>query len=70
MDKFTEAIKAITQAAISEVKSASSTLTESSTQIVATTISYWDALKNTTANPTMTAVTMDARVRMQEGVKA
>ena len=36
MDMFTEAVKAVTQAAISEVKSASSTLTESSTQIAAT----------------------------------
>ena len=56
MDKFTEAVKVVTQAAISEVKSASSTLMESSTQIV--------------ASPTTAAVTMDARVRAREGVKA
>ena len=70
MDKFTEAVKAVTQAAISEVKSASSTLTESSTQIAATTISYRDALKNTAASPTTAAVTMDTRVHAREGVKA
>ena len=70
MDKFTEVVKVVTQVAISEVKSTSSTLTESSTQIAATTISYRDRLKNTAASPTMAAVTMDARVCTREGVKA
>ena len=69
MDKFTEAVKAVTQVAISKVKSTSSTLMESSTQIAATTISYREVLKNTAANLTTTAVTMDARVCAWEGVK-
>ena len=71
MDKVAEAVKAVTQAAISEVKAASNTmLTESSTQIVATTTSYGDALKKMTANLVAVAASMDARVRAWEGVKA
>ena len=70
MDKVAEAVKAVTQAAISEVKAASTMLTESSTQIAATTTSYRDALTKTTANPVAVAASMDARVRAREGVKA
>ena len=70
LDKFTETVKAVTQAAVAEVTSASSTLMESSMQIAATTVSYRDALKSTTASPATGVTTLDARVRAQEGVKA
>ena len=68
--KFTVAVKAITEVAISEVKSASSTLTESSTQIAATTISYRDVLKNMSASLVTAMATMDTRVCVWEGIKA
>ena len=51
LDKFTETVKVVTQVAITEVKSATFVLTESSTQIAATTVSYCDALKNTVTSP-------------------
>ena len=70
MDKVAEAVKAVTQAAISEVKATSTMLTESSMQIVATTMLYKDALKKMTANPVAVAASMDARVHAWEGVKA
>ena len=70
MDKVAEAVKAVTQAAISEVKAASTTLTESSTQIMATTTSYRDTLKKMTVNPVAVAASMDTRVRVWGGVKA
>ena len=70
LDKLTETVKAITQAAITEVNSASSVLMESSMQIAATTVSYHDVLKNTAASPAAGAATLDARVRAREGVKA
>ena len=62
LDKFTETVKAVTQAAVAEVKSASSALTESSTQIAATTVSYRDMLKSTMASPAAGVTTLDARV--------
>ena len=62
LDKFTETVEAVTQAAVAEVKSASSALTVSSTQIATTTVSYRDALKSTTASPAAGVTTLDARV--------
>ena len=62
LDKFTETVEAVTQAAIAEVKSASSALTVSSTQIAATAVSYRDALKSTMASPAAGVTTLDTRV--------
>ena len=70
--EFTEAIKSITQTAVTEVKLASSTLTETSTQFTATATSYWDALtsKGPVLNPIAAAATLDVRVRAREGIKS
>ena len=70
VDKLSDAVKAATQAAVAEIKSASTVLTESSTQIAATATSYRDILKSTTANPPPPAPSLDARVRAREGIKA
>ena len=69
--KLVGVVKMATQAAIEEIKQASSTLAESSTQIAASATSYWDALKNmpiSTATPAPT-VSLNARVRTREGIK-
>ena len=52
MGKLAEVVKEVTLAAVTEVKSTSSTLTEFSMQIAATAISYRDALKSTAASST------------------
>ena len=70
MGKLAEVVKEVTLAAITEVKSASLTLTKSSTQIAATAISYRDALKSTATSSTTSAAMLDARVRVWEGIKA
>ena len=62
LDKFTETVEAVTQAAVAEVKSASSALMVSSMQIAATAVSYRDVLKSTTASPAAGVTTLDARV--------
>ena len=67
-DRLTDVVKAATQAAVAEIKLASTALTESSTKMAATATSYWDAL--TTKGPTTPAPSLDARVRVREGVKA
>ena len=70
MGKLAEAVKEVTMAAVTEVKSTSSTLTESSMQIAATAILYRDTLKSMATSSTASAATLDARVRAWEGVKA
>ena len=57
---------------VAEIKSASSALTESSTQMAATATSYRDALtsKGSLLNPIAMAATLDMRVRAREGVKS
>ena len=72
VSEFMEAIKSVTKSAITEVKTTSSTLTETSMQFKATTTSYWDVLtsKGPSLNLVMVATTMDMRVRVREGVKA
>ena len=69
--EFTAAIKSVTQTAIAEVKTASSTLTETSTQFTATATSYRDALasKGLSPNRVATATTMDMRARARGGIK-
>ena len=70
VDKLLDAVKAAIQAAITEIKSASTVLSESSTQIAATATSYWDILKSITASHAPPAPSLDARVCAREGVKA
>ena len=57
--------------AIVEVKTASSTLTETSTRVTATAISYRDTLasKGLSPNPVAAAAMMDMRARAREGIK-
>ena len=71
VDRLAEVVKTTTQAAVTEIKSASSALAESSTQMAATATSYWDALtsKGPSPNPIAAAATLDMRVRVREGVK-
>ena len=70
VDRLMDIVKTATQAAIAEIKHASTVLTESSTQIAATATSYRDTLKNTAAGPTALATPIDARVCAREGIKA
>ena len=70
VDRLMDVVKTATQAAIVEIKQASTVLSESSTQIAATATSYRDALKNTVAGPTAPTTPIDARVRVREGIKA
>ena len=53
VDRLADIVKTATQAAVAEIKQASTALTESSTQIAATATSDRDALKSTVAGPTM-----------------
>ena len=71
VDRLADVVKAATQAAVVEIKSASSALAESSMQMAATATSYRDALtsKGPSLNPIMVAATLDMRVRAREGVK-
>ena len=70
VDKLSDAVKAATQAAITEIKSASTTLTESSTQMAATATLYHDVLKSTATGQAATTPSLDTRVRVREGIKA
>ena len=70
VDRLTDIVKTATQAAVVEIKQASTVLSESSTQIAATATSYWDALKNMVASPTALTTPIDARVHAREGIKA
>jgi hypothetical protein len=70
VDRLADVVKTATQAAVAEIKQASSALTESSMQIAATATSYRDALKSTVAGPTVPQTSIDARVRAREGIKA
>ena len=63
-------METMTQAAILEIRSASSILTDFTMQITATVTSYQDALKNAASNPIAGANTLDARVQAREGIKA
>src|SRR6266481_1130985 len=67
--KLTGNVMSVTQAAIAEIKAASLAITELSTQIAATTSTYPDALKSSTANPVASAAMLDARVRAREGIR-
>ena len=71
MDRLAEVVKTATQAAVAEIKSASSALAESSTQMAATATSYRDVLtsKGSSLNPIAAVATLDVRVRAREGVK-
>ena len=71
VDRLVEVVKTATQATVAEIKSALSTLAESSTQMTATATSYRDALtsKGSLPNPIVAAATLDVRVRAREGVK-
>ena len=71
VSEFMAVIKSVTQTTIAEVKTASSTLTETSTQFTATATSYRDVLasKGPSPNPVATAATMDMRARAREGIK-
>ena len=69
VDKLSDAVKAATQAAITEIQSTSTVLMESSIQMAATATSYHDVLKSmATSQATMTP-SLDARVRVREGIK-
>ena len=74
VDRLAEVVKTTTQAAVAEIKSASSALAESlaSTQMAATATSYQDALtsKGSSLNPIAAVATLDVRVRAREGVKS
>ena len=70
VDKLLDAVKAATQAAVTEIKLASTVLSESSTQIVAMAASYQDILKGTTASHALPVPSLGARVHAREGVKA
>ena len=67
-DRLTDVVKAAMQAAVAEIKLASTALMESSTKMAATATSYRDAL--TTKGLTTPVPSLDARVRAREGVKA
>ena len=71
VDRLAEVVKTATEAAVVEIKSASSVLAESSMQMAATATSYQDALtsKGSSPNPIVTAATLDVRARVREGVK-
>ena len=69
VDKLSDAVKAATQAAVAEIKLASTVLSESSTQIVATATSYRDIPKSTTVSHTPPVPSLDARVHAREGIK-
>ena len=72
VDRLADVVKAATQAAVVEIKSALSVLAESSMQMAPTATSYWDALtsKGPSLNPIVAAATLDVRVRAREGVKS
>ena len=70
VDKLSDAVKAATQAAIAEIKSVYTVLTESSTQMAATATSYRDVLKSTATGQAVMTPSLDARVRVREGIKA
>ena len=71
VDKLTDVVKVTTQAAVAEIKSASTVLAESSTQFTATATSYRDVLtsKWPPSNSPAGANTVDMRVRAREGIK-
>ena len=72
VDKLTDVVKVTMQAAVAEIKSASTALAESSTQFTATATSYQDALtsKGPPSNSPAGANTVDMRVRAREGIKS
>ena len=72
VDRLADIVKSATQPAVAEIKSASTVLMESSTQMAATATSYWDALKSKgpVSNPIGVATTLHARVRVREGAKS
>ena len=72
VDRLADVIKSAMQATVAEIKSASTVLTESSTQMAATATSYRDALKSKgpVSNPIAAATMLDVRVRAREGVKS
>ena len=74
VDRLMDMVKTATQAAVAEIKAASTVLTESSTQMAATATSYQDALTSKgpmpTPNPVVVAATLDVRVRARAGVKS
>ena len=69
--KLAGVVKTATQAAIEEIKQASSALAESSMQIAALATSYWDALKNMPISAAAPApmASLNARVHAREGIK-
>ena len=65
-----DVVKTTTQATISEIKSASTMLTESSTQMATMTTLYCDVLKSMTTSHVAMVPSLDSRVCMREGMKA
>ena len=72
MDRLADVVKATMQAAVMEIKSASTALAESSMQFTATATSYRDVLtsKGPPSNSPTRASTVDMRVRVREGIKS
>ena len=70
VDKLSGAVKAATQAAVAEIKSTSTMLMESSTQMAAMATSYHDVLKSTATSQATMTPSLDARVHVREGIKA
>ena len=67
-DRLADVVKAATQATVAEIKLASTTLMESSMKMAATATSYQDIL--ITKGSTTPVLSLNARVRVREGVKA
>ena len=72
VDKLADVVKAAMQAAVVEIKSASTALAESSMQFTATVTSCRDTLtsKGSPLNSPAGANTVDMRVRVKEGIKS
>ena len=70
MNKLADVVKVAMQAAVAEIKSASTALAESSTQFTAIVTSYRDALtsKGPSSNSPAGANMVDMRARAREGI--
>src|SRR6266481_4732834 len=68
--KATASIEVMVASAAAEIKTASTAMAESATQMTVTTSSYRDALRNSPPNPATGAAMLNIRIRAWEGIKS